>query len=317
MLQQTRVETVIPYFLRWMKRFPTVEALAKSTEQEVLQTWEGLGYYSRARNLYKAARVIVDQLDGKLPDTASELGDLPGIGKYTAGAISSIAFGEVQIALDGNLKRVIARTDAIDLPIGSSQADNAISDILTKRIDKYRPGDFNQALMDIGATICLPSKPLCGQCPLRTVCAAFQQDRQNEYPVVAKKPPIPHFTVAAAVIECEGRVLIVQRPADKLLGSLWEFPGGKLEEGETLPECLQREIREELDAEIIVGEEVGVFRHAYTHFRVTLHAYRCKITGSSEPRLIEAQDLRWVDPTELSAYPMGKLDRLISMQLQV
>lgn len=315
MLQQTRVDTVIPYFLRWMERFPTVEALAQASEQEVLQMWEGLGYYSRARNLHKAAQTVQNAYGGQLPHTAEGLQKLPGIGKYTAGAISSIAFGEVQIALDGNLKRVIARTDAIALPVQSKEAEQEIRRILERRIDHYRPGDFNQALMDLGATVCLPANPLCSVCPLNSVCAAYAQGKQNEYPQMVKKPAVPHYNVAAAVIWRAGRVLIVQRPADKLLGSLWEFPGGKQEAGETLQECLVREIREELGAEVSVGDAVGRYKHAYTHFKVTLTAFHCTLTGDGEPQPIEAQDLRWVLVCELADFPMGKLDRLIARQL--
>jgi A/G-specific adenine glycosylase len=315
MLQQTRVETVIPYFERWMARFPSVEILAQASLQDVLSAWEGLGYYSRARNLHKAARMIVEQYGGRLPDDPQALRGLPGIGRYTAGAIASIAFGRDAPALDGNIRRVLARLFNMNEPARSMVGERRLWELAGQHLPPGRAGDFNQALMDLGAILCTPQEPGCPRCPLSADCAANQLGLQKLLPVMASKAATPHHTVTAAVIQRDGRVLITQRPANGLLGSLWEFPGGKQQPGEDLAACLQREIKEELEAEILVGEPFGEYRHAYTHFRVTLHAFLCQLNAGSLPRAVQVQDLRWVKPEELADYPMGKIDRQIARKL--
>ncbi len=315
MLQQTRVETVIPYYERWLKRFPSVTALAEADEQDVLRLWEGLGYYSRARNLHRAARVVVAEHGGRLPAERAALERLPGIGRYTAGAIASMAFGLDEAALDGNIRRVLARVENVSLPARSPEGERRLWELAQAHLPPGRAGDYNQALMDLGATICTPAKPACLICPLAEVCKSRELALQELRPVMEEKKAVPHVTVTAAVIWRAERVLLAMRPADGLLGGMWEFPGGKVEPGEELPDCLRREIREELDAEICVGEELGVFRHAYTHFKVTLHAFQCELVDGSEPRAVEAQDVRWVTVGELKDYPMGKIDRQISKVL--
>jgi A/G-specific adenine glycosylase len=314
MLQQTRVEAVIPYFKRWMERFPCIESLAEATEQEVLAVWEGLGYYGRARNLHKSARILMKEYGGELPREAEELYKLPGIGKYTAGAIASMAFGQDVPTLDGNLRRVFARvfnvTEAADSPAG----ERILWGLVGKYLPKGRAGDYNQALMDLGAAICLPRKPRCLLCPLREFCQASLLGIQSQRPVLKPKAEIPHYKVTAAVITRNGKILLAKRPSKGLLGGMWEFPGGKIAEGETLQDCLRREIREELDAGIRVGESLGIYRHAYTHFQITLHAFQCELTDG-EPRPIQAAGLAWVSPVELRRYPMGKVDRLIARKI--
>lgn len=314
MLQQTRVETVIPYFKRWMQRFPTVQALAESNEQDVLQTWEGLGYYNRARNLYRAAKEVVERFGGRLPATRLELEKLPGIGRYTAGAIASMAFGQDEPALDGNLRRVLARVFNLTVPLRTEQGKQALQQLLEEHLPRGQAGDFNQAMMDLGATLCTPRSPDCANCPVAAICQAYPLGVQNERPLPELRRQIPHYIVTAAVIQREGRVLIAQRPAAGLLGGMWEFPGGKQEPDETLTACLEREILEELGTRVTVGEPIGIFRHAYTHFKVTLHAFHCTLNGA-EPRAIEASDLRWALPIELAGFPMGKIDRQIARHL--
>jgi A/G-specific adenine glycosylase len=174
--------------------------------------------------------------------------------------------------------------------------------------------DFNQALMDLGAMVCTPRQPACPRCPLVEVCLAFARGVQGQRPVELPKHAVPHITVTAAIIRRDGHILLAQRPQNGLLGGMWEFPGGKIQEGEDLPTCLKREICEELGAEIAVGDEFGVYRHAYTHFRVTLHAFECRLL-SADPRPIQAADIRWVTLDELESYPMGKIDRQISRKL--
>ncbi len=314
MLQQTRVDTVGPYFQRWMEQFPSLAVLAQADEQKVLRAWEGLGYYSRARNLHTAAQIVLAEFGGRLPEERSELEKLPGIGRYTAGAIASIAFGHDEPALDGNLRRVAARVFNMPLPARSPQGERRLEELLREHLPAGKASAYNQALMDLGAEVCTPRDPACGRCPLQRVCQAFQLGLQAQLPVLAKRPPSPHYLVTAAVMRRADTVLLTRRPAAGLLGGLWEFPGGKLESEETLPECLQREIREELGVEVRVGVELGVFRHAYTHFKVTLHAFEAQI-AAGEPQLLQADELRWVVLDDLPNFPMGKIDRQIAALL--
>jgi A/G-specific adenine glycosylase len=314
MLQQTRVETVLPFFERWMECFPNVAAVAAASQQDVLSAWEGLGYYSRARNLHRAAQIVMVEYGGELPRSVEELRGLPGVGRYTAGAIASMAFGLDEPALDGNIRRVLARLFDVTEPARSPAGERRLLELATAHLPSGRAGEYNQALMDLGAMVCTPHKPACSLCPVLEFCQAYLLGIQEERPVEKPRPAIPHYLVTAAIIRQDGRVLLAQRPAKGLLGGLWEFPGGKVQEGEDLPACLKREIREELGVKIRVGKEFGVYRHAYTHFRVTLHAFRCVLV-SGEPRPIQVADLRWVELGELVAFPMGKIDRMIASQL--
>jgi len=319
MLQQTRVETVIPYFQRWLERFPTVAALAGATQQEVLAAWEGLGYYSRARNLHRAAQRIAAEYGGVLPADVNRLRALPGVGRYTAGAIASIAFGLDEPALDGNIRRVLARVFNIEVPARSPQGERILWDLAAANLPSGQAGEYNQAIMDLGAGICTPRSPACLLCPLEEICQARALGVQEQRPVLDARPETPHYTVTAAIIQDPaqaGQVLIARRPAEGLLGGMWEFPGGKQQDGETLPECLRREIVEELGVEIEVGSEFGVYRHAYTHFKVTLHAFGCRLL-SGEPRPIHPSALAWVAPARLADYPMGKIDRQIARDLVI
>lgn len=315
MLQQTRVETVIPYYTRWLERFPTLAALASASQQEVLQAWEGLGYYSRGRNLHRAAGEVMVKHGGNLPASLEELRRLPGIGEYTAAAIASIAFGRDAAALDGNIRRVLARLFDLQSALKSPEFEQQVRELAQALLPPGRAGDYNQALMDLGATLCTPRTPGCARCPLMDFCLARQRGVQEQRPVREKHPPVPLYTVTAAIIRRDGRLLLARRPQQGLLGGLWEFPGGKVEEEESLPACLQRELREELGVEVTVGEELGIFRHAYTHYRVRLHAFSCTLV-SGEPQPIQPSALAWVSPQELDSYPMGKIDRQIARLLQ-
>jgi A/G-specific adenine glycosylase len=314
MLQQTRVETVIPYFQRWMQRFPNISALASASLQEVLTVWEGLGYYGRARNLHRAARLVMQEYNGSLPEEVKSLRKLPGIGRYTAAAIASIAFGRDEATLDGNIRRVLARHFDVTEVARSTAGEQKIWNLATQYLPPGRAGEYNQALMDLGATLCTPKSPNCSQCPVEGTCRAKALGVQEQRPVILPKPAIPHYVVTAAVISRDGRVLIACRPPRGLLGGMWEFPGGKQKPGEDLPTCLRREICEELGVEIEVDGQIGMYQHAYTHFRVTLYAFRCNLLAG-EPHPIQAEDVRWVFPAELAQYPMGKIDRQISQTL--
>lgn len=316
MLQQTQVATVIPYFRRWLDRFPTVEALAAASQDEVLKAWEGLGYYSRARNLHKAALVIVHQHEGQLPSKREALAALPGIGRYTVGAILSIAFGQRAAVLDGNVKRVLSRLYDIEEDIRAPATETHLwhlAEALVAGVDPTEAGPLNEALMDLGATLCAQRAPRCTVCPLRDLCLANARGTQELRPVKAPRKALPYFDVTAAVLlrpDYPGQVLIAQRPSSGMLGGLWEFPGGKRHAGETLPECLRREIHEELGVDVEVGRHLISVRHAYTHFRITLHAFECRLL-SGEPQPIGVADWRWVRLDELAAFPFPVTDQKI------
>lgn len=316
MLQQTQVDTVLPYFERWMNRFPDLPSLAAASEQDVLAIWEGLGYYSRARNIWKAAQIIMDQHGGVIPGSVQELEKLPGIGQYIAGAIASIAFEVDAVALDGNIKRVYARCMDLSEPLGTPGAEGQLQTFAEQQLPLGKAGDFNQALMDLGAMVCIPGKPKCELCPLTSECLAIKHGTQLIRPVKKVKPKVPHYTVTAAVILRDDLVLIARRPANGLLGNLWEFPGGKLQDGDAdLAGCLQREIMEEMGCRIAVGEPFGVYSHAYTHFKITLHAFLCSLAEGDEPQVLHHEQILWVDHQKLADFPMGKVDRMIATRL--
>jgi A/G-specific adenine glycosylase len=299
MLQQTQVKTVIPYFERWMQQFPTIEALANAELQTVLKAWEGLGYYARARNLHLAAQ----QIRGEFPTDLESVLKLPGIGRTTAGGILSAAFNQPISILDGNVKRVLARFIALETC--PNKALKELWEISDQLIDPQNPRDFNQALMDLGATVCTPKNPACLVCPWRSHCKAYNLGVQSELPMSEPRSAIPHKVIGVAVIWRDQQILIDRRKPEGLLGGLWEFPGGKLESGETIKECIKREIQEELAIEIEVDEQLIVVDHTYTHFRVTLNVHHCQYL-SGEPQAIECDEIRWVTVDELSNYPFPK-----------
>ncbi len=308
MLQQTRVEAVTPYFRRWMERFPSIEALAQAPEQEVLSAWEGLGYYARARNLRRAAQIVVEQHGGELPRDPKQLRALPGIGRYTAGAIASIAFGLDEPALDGNIRRVLARIFNVEEPADSPDGARRLWGLAAKHLPKGQAGEYNQALMDLGATICVPANPRCPICPVRGFCEARKLGVQNQRPVLKAKRAGPHHVVVGGVITRGGRVLLVQRPSNGLLGGMWEFPNGRVRgsPGKRVEKVLQ----ELYGLEVQCCEPLVVVEHGYSHFSVSVHAFRCK--PISVPR---RRDFKWVPIEKLSAFPMGRIDRQIARKL--
>jgi A/G-specific adenine glycosylase len=301
MLQQTQVKTVIPYYSRWLTQFPTLQDLAIAAQQQVLKAWQGLGYYARARNLHRAAQVIVEQHDGVFPVELAIVITLPGIGRTTAGGILSAAFNQATPILDGNVKRVLTRLVGLKSP--PNRAIQKLWQLSTLLIDPQKPRDFNQALMDLGATVCTPRHPACLLCPWQEHCQAYNLNMQNELPLSEPRAPIPHKSIGVAVIQDDqGRILIDRRRQEGLLGGLWEFPGGKVEPEETIEECIQREIREELGIEIEVGRHLITIDHTYTHFRVRLNVHYCRHL-SGEPRPIESDEVRWVTLEEIEQYP--------------
>jgi len=301
MLQQTQVATVEAYWRRFLRRFPTVRALARARLDAVLKAWEGLGYYGRARNLHAAARQVVAERGGRLPTTAADLAKLPGIGRYTAGAITSIAFGADEAVLDGNVTRVLCRTFAVAADPKTAPTREKLWSLARNLIRAGRAGAVNQAAMDLGATVCLPRGPKCDACPLRRACRAHGSGRQETYPRKSPRKAVPHYDVVAGVVRRRGRILIGRRRPEGLLGGLWEFPGGKVEPGEMHADALAREVREETGVVVRVGRPIATVRHAYSHFRITLRAFACQaVAGRARP--IGCDAVKWVRPADLTRY---------------
>ena len=318
MLHQTQVATVLPYYRRFLARFPTVSALAAASLDDVLKQWEGLGYYARARHLHAAAQRIVREHGGRIPHTWEALARLPGVGVYTAGAILSIAYGQDRPAVDGNVRRVLSRVFQVTTTLGDPETERELERHAWALLPAGRAGEFNQALMDLGATICTPRRPSCLLCPLTGGCAAYRLGIQELLPVRKPRRVVPHYQVAAAVIwrgAARDEFLIAQRLPKGLLGGLWEFPGGKQEPGEALPEALRREIREELGVEIAVGEPLTVAEHAYTHFAITLHAFHCAIL-SGEPRAVQVAAWRWITLDQVDECAFSAADHKIIAALR-
>jgi A/G-specific adenine glycosylase len=305
MLQQTRVETVIPYFEKWMNLFPDVCALANASEQDVLSAWEGLGYYSRARNLHKAAKMVAGKFNGKLPRDLTDLRSLPGIGRYTVGAIASMAFGMDEPTLDGNLRRVYSRLFDVSEFADSPSGEKILWDLAAQNLPKGQAGDFNQALMDLGATICVPKNPRCLLCPLMEICESRKNGTQDVRPVLKPKKTTPHYVHAAAVIMERGRVLLAQRPTNGLLGGMWEFPNGRVNADPAKE--LTKVVNAAYRLKVRKKEALGIIQHAYTHFKVTVHAFRCETISIPKDK-----NLKWVKLADLDDYPMGKVDRQIA-----
>ena len=306
LLQQTRVDQGMPYYECFVARFPTVEELAAASVDDVLKLWEGLGYYTRARNLHKAAGKIVEEYNGKLPERADELQLLPGVGKYTAGAIASIAFGERVPVVDGNVKRVLSRMFNVERCIDETEVERDLWDMAGTLVPQKSPGDFNQSMMELGARICTPKKPNCDDCPVYKYCEGRKAGVQLERPIRKAKKAIPHKEIVVAVIQDEaGLYLLGKRPPEGMLGGLWEFPGGKVEKGETHQQALERECQEELGVSVKVGGMVSMVNHAYTHFKVTLNVYRCRIIRGKVKAKTHSE-LKWVERDAFSDYAFPK-----------
>lgn len=314
MLQQTQVNTALPYYERFLSRFPDVFSLAGADQQEVLKLWEGLGYYSRARNLHKAAQGIVREHSGQLPSTSQEWQKVKGIGPYASAAIASIAFGEAVPVVDGNVIRVFARFLGIRSDTRNPKVRNEIYQYLARIVTDHPPAEFNQAIMELGAMICRPKQPLCSQCPLMDECFAKKHEMTEKLPFRSKAAKIPHYEIGAALVWDKGLVLITQRPEDKMLGGLWEFPGGKQEKDETIEETVHREILEETGLKIRLSGKLGQYRHAYTHFSICLHAYHSELVSGREI-CIPGLKYQWCRVDELSSYPFPEVDRKIIRDL--
>jgi A/G-specific adenine glycosylase len=318
MLQQTQMERAVAYFERWIERFPDLESLARASEDEVLRLWEGLGYYNRARSLLAAARDLVRLHGGMIPAEGEALRSLPGIGPYTAGAVLSVAFNRPEPAVDANVERVLARLVNLELPPSDARAKAFLRDTARSLIPPGRARDFNQALMELGALVCLPRAPRCGQCPWQEACVARGLGLAQERPVARPVREVLRVNMASGLLLRGGRVYIQKRRPGDVWPGLWEFPGGVLEAGESPEQALLREFAEETGLAVRPLSPVTVVRYSYTRYRVTLHAFYCADQdAAAEPALREAVEGRFVRPAELAdfAFPAGHR-RVIAFVLQ-
>ena len=303
MLQQTQMDRVVVYFNRWLDRFPDIASLAEAREQEVLLLWEGLGYYSRARNLLKTAELLCSRHGGALPEDHGALLQLPGIGRYTAGAIMSLAFNSHHPIVDANVERLFARLFNLAEPVKEKHTHALIWHKATELIPKGKARFFNQALMELGALVCLPRSPHCDACPIHDHCEAFAQGMVGERPVAGKPRKIIPITMVSGVLHHQGKIYIQKRLADDVWPNLWEFPSGRMEVGETPEEALVREYEEETGFAVHELKKITTINHSFTRYRVTLHCYHCRLRGNAtEPVLHAAQEYRWAAPHELDNF---------------
>ncbi len=304
LLQRTRVASGLPYYERFIARFPTIAALAAASEEEVLRAWEGLGFYGRARHLHAAAKAVVRDHGGRIPRTFSELRALPGIGDYTAGAVASIAFGEAVPAIDGNATRVLSRVFLLGGDLTRGGGKRRLMEIASSLVPPAEPGAHNQALMELGSTVCRPKAPRCPACPVSSLCGAFREKRQGEYPEVRVREPAPAVRVAFALAERGGKVLLVRRPARGLLAGLWALPGGEVPPSGSEEATIRSALRE-IGLTARLGGAVGEVRHAFSHRRWAGRVLRVQVSKST--RLPEGAV--WAGPAERERLPMVPFHR--------
>ena len=305
MLQQTQVNTVIPYYQKFLKSFPTLRHLAKADLSKVLKVWEGLGYYSRARNLHRASQIVLTRFRGKIPETLKDLLTLPGIGRSTAGSILSFAFHKDAPILDGNAKRVLSRLFAVSGSPGKRKTEQLLWKISESLIPKGFSNPFNQALMDLGSMICTPKDPQCPKCPLRDLCKGKASGEPERFPTKTIRKKIPHIKAISAVILKDGKVLLKQRPPEGLLGGLWEFPNWRIEKEEGLRLMLRNFIKKEMGLNVKVNESIGTFKQTFSHFKLTLQVFHCQ-------PLNEKARGKWVPIRNLRLFPMSRIHRKIA-----
>ncbi len=318
MLQQTQMKTVLPYFDRWMALFPDIETLARSDQKKVLKAWEGLGYYSRARNLHESARHIVEKHDGVFPEVFEDILALKGVGRYSAGAIASIAFNQERPIVDGNVLRVLSRVYAIDKPIDEEKNKPLFWQLQEKLIPKGKARWFNQALMELGALVCTTENPACAVCPLKNFCKAFKNGNPEDYPVKAKKTKSVKVTAGALVLENGGRYFIRFRPLGGIMGGLWEFPEWKLSKNKPMTaQAVERKtarlIEKELSHPASNLEYFGPIKRNYTYFNETLHVFGKRAEASD---IRGGWDSAWVTKKDFSKYPFSSAHAKIVTLIQ-
>lgn len=318
MLQQTQVATVVSYFTRWMQLFPNVRALASASEDQVLHAWQGLGYYSRARSLRRAAQAVVERFQGELPRHVDELRSLPGIGPYSAGAIASIAFGERTPVVDGNVVRVLSRLFALRGDPNKATQRREIWERAASLVPSERPGDFNQALMELGATVCTPQSPRCALCPLRRNCRALALGIQEDLPELPKRAEVTEVAMAAALLMVRGRVLVVKLEASApRWAGMWQFPNLERRAKETAERGAERALRELAGVTAKAERSLTSVKHSVTRYRITLDAVVCSAPSAKVGKLTGVERAVWKLPRELDELAMPAAHRRIAKALQV
>lgn len=312
MLQQTQVATVIPYFEQWMERFPTVERLAIASEDEVLHAWQGLGYYSRARSLLRGAREVVSRFGGRVPDRPDLLRSLPGVGPYTAGAIASIAYNNPAPIVDGNVIRILCRLFALRGDPAREPLKRTLWELAEALIPAGEASAFNPAMMELGATVCVPVAPRCGICPVAAACAARRLGIQEALPETAPRPQVTPVHMAAALVRRNGRLLLTQRgPVESRWAGMWQFPNTEVRAGEDARDAARRAVLEAVGIKAVPDGRAAVVRHGVTRYRITLEAYFCP-ESSGEPQALGCQAWRWTAPAGLDGYALPAAHRKIA-----
>lgn len=310
MLQQTQAMTVIPYYQKFLKAFPTVRHLARAELSNVLKIWEGMGYYSRARNLHRASRVVLERYGGIVPDNLKDLINLPGIGRSTAGAILSFAFQKDAPILDANVRRVISRLFAVSDRAIAGKTDALLWKISENLVPEGLSNPFNQALMDLGSMICKPKEPDCALCPLTGSCKARASGNPEKYPSKKIRNAVPHVEAFSAIIQRNGKVLVRQRPPSGLLGGLWEFPNWTTKEKQNskMKLKLRNQIKKDMKVIVNTNELIGTFKHTFSHFKLTLHVFSCQHLGGKAKG-------KWISIRNLHLFPMSRIHRRIAEKI--
>jgi A/G-specific adenine glycosylase len=315
MLQQTQVATVLGFYERWLRRFPNVEALASADTEDVLKAWEGLGYYSRARNLQRAARDVVSRHAGKLPTSVAELLELPGIGRYSAGAIASIAFARDEPAIDGNIVRVLTRLFGLGGDPKRAPLAGRLWQLARELLPSGRAGEFNQALMELGATCCTPRVPRCAECPVRAQCRALALDRVLDFPEAGRRPAMSDEKRALAVVRKRQRVLVVRAPARAARwAGMWQFPDVLVRNGESPQAALETAVALGTGVRVCIGDRLLGVRHQVTRFRIEIDVYACT-AQAGRARPLTYDEVRWCDIPALAALPMPAAHRRVARSL--
>ena len=298
MLQQTQVNTVIPYYKKWIKKYPTLKSFKESNFDDVIKIWEGLGYYSRCHNMFNAAKLI----NSTFPNNYDDLINLPGIGDYTAKTILAIAFKKNLVGIDTNLERIGYRI--LGLKTKTKRNQKRVVKYLEENQCTNNPGDYNEALMDLGSSLCKASITYCNQCPLKNICKAYASSSPILYPTPKVQKKIPIYDVAVSVIEYKNKILITKRLNKNFLPGLWEFPGGKIEKNETAIQTIIREVKEETNLTVSNPIFLGNIKHKYSHFGVNISLF------ISFPKSIKSlnlsQEYRWIKMKDILNYPLPK-----------
>jgi len=312
MLQQTKVSTVLPYYEKWIKKFPTIKSLSIAKLDTLLKLWEGLGYYRRCNNFYKSIKIICNHYNGEIPSDKKIFLSLPGVGDYTASAVLSIAFNKPYPVIDGNVRRVVSRI--LGIKRFTKYNINRINNFLKSIISVKNPGEFNQGMIEIGALLCKPLSPLCNKCPLNSYCYSFKRGSPESYPLKVKSKPKPHYNVVVAIIWKNKKFYIQKRSLNKMLGGLWEFPGGKISNTESAESGLMRIVYKECGTSLIISKKAGLIKHAYSHFTLTLNCFFCK---EKNHILKESQNRKWISKKNIKDYSFPKANHKLFQHLEL